>query len=123
MKRPHARSLRDFEALTASIIHCSLRSLFPRMNDYGYWSFAELVPELARFDITTRKTFRLLMKKHRRALLQGEKSRLSPRWVRYYRQEFGDKFVSDALRRQYWFAYPGLDRNAAEFEIGEAASD
>lgn len=122
MRRPNARALRDDEPLTAAIIHSTLRSLFPRKNDYGDGSFAELVPELAKFNVTTRKTFRLLMKKHRRALLEGEKSRLSPVWIQYYRQEFGDQFVSDAIRRQYWFAYPGLVRNAAEFEFGEAAS-
>ena len=36
--------------------------------------------------------------------------------------EYGRAFVTDAIRRQYWFAYPALVRTAAEFEFGEAAA-
>lgn len=36
-------------------------------------------------------------------------------------EQFGAEFVRDAVRRQYWFAFPGLVRNAAELEFGEQA--
>ena len=34
-------------------------------------------------------------------------------------ESFGESFVKDAVRRQYWFAYPGLVRVAIEMRFGE----
>jgi hypothetical protein len=36
-------------------------------------------------------------------------------------EEYGEGFIRDAERKQYWFAYPALVRTAAEMEFGEAA--
>lgn len=39
-----------------------------------------------------------------------------------FTDEYGEGFVRDAIRRQYWFAYPALVRTAAEIEFGEEAA-
>ncbi|MGN6151725.1 MAG: hypothetical protein ACTHOH_06890 [Lysobacteraceae bacterium] len=61
------------------------------------------------------------MARHRRALLAEDRARLAPREQRLYAEMFGSAFVRDAVRRQYWFAYPALVRNALAREFGEAA--
>lgn len=38
-------------------------------------------------------------------------------------ESFGETFVKDAMRRQYWFALPGLVRVAIEIRYGEQPSD
>lgn len=112
------------QPLTAALIHKVMRSIFPKRNDYvtDMKLFQELIPELARFGITTRGSLKRLMTKHRRALLADDKSCLSTMEQKYYCEWFGPEHTRDAVRRQYWFAYPGLVRNALESEFGEAAS-
>jgi hypothetical protein len=121
-RRLSARAKKMREPLTGAAIHKAMRSIFPKRNDYGDASFDELVPELARFDITTVGKFRRLMTRHRRELLRRDRDRL-PLWEeRLFAESFGADFVKDAVRRQYWFAYPALVRTAAELEFGEEAS-
>ena len=108
--------------LTGVDIHKAMSSIFPKKNDYGTASFDELVPELARFGITTVGKFRNLMTKHRRELLAIDRDPLQPWEIRHMSESFGELFVKDAVRRQYWFAYPALVRTAAELEFGEQAA-
>lgn len=117
-----ARRRKLLQPLTGAFIHASMWRLFPKKNDYGTASFDELLPELERFGLTRRAQFVRLMKRHRRGLLQIDRDPLAPWEVRFFTQEFGEAFVKDALRRQYWFAYPALVRTALELEFGEAAA-
>lgn len=80
----------------------------------------ELAKELAGHGITSRARFSRLMKKHRRSLVDIDRSRLSCWEVRFFCEKFGEAFVKDALRRQYWFAFPALVRIAMELEFGES---
>lgn len=109
--------------LTATSVRTLMRSLFPKRNDYvtDPAPFEELLPELHAFDIRTHGDLRRLMARHRRALLAEDRSRLTQREQHLYAEIFGSAFVRDAVRRQYWFAYPALVRNALEREYGEAA--
>ena len=109
--------------LTATSVRAIMRSLFPKRNDYvtDPAPFEELLPELHAFGIRTCGDLRRFMCRHRRALLNDDRSRLAPREQRLYAEMFGTDFVSDAVRRQYWFAYPALVRNALEREFGEVA--
>jgi hypothetical protein len=99
-----------------------MSKIFPRRNDYGDASFEELVPELSAVGIHKAGDFRRLMLKHRLALLQGDRDRLAPWEQRNYSEMFGEAFVRDAVRRQYWFAFPALVRIAIEMEFGEEAA-
>jgi hypothetical protein len=101
-----------------------MRSIFPRRNDYAQDMalYEELVTELGHFGIITQGDLKCLMTKHRRALLADDRSPLTAWEQRHFSEMFGAAFVQDALRRQYWFAYPALVRNALESEFGEAAS-
>ena len=120
--RLSARAKRREKPLSGDAILRVMTSIFPRRNDYGQGSFEELVPELARFGITTLGKFQRLMTKHRKELLRIDRDRLSPAEERQYAEWLGASFVADAVRRQYWFAYPGLVRIAAELEFGETAA-
>ena len=120
-RRLSARQHRLAEPLSAGRMHMVMRCLFPRRSDYSNAPWNELLPELARFGIVTRGVFTRLMKRHRRALITIDRDPLSPREVAYFKQEYGEEFVRDALRRQYWFALQALVRTAMELEFGEAA--
>lgn len=122
MNRPSARQLIYAMPLTGETIHRVMSRIFPKKNDFGDGAFEELVPELARFGVTSAGDFKRLMTKHRRALLRLDRSRLSAWERRNFTEEYGGEFVNDAIRRQYWYAYPALVRTAAEFEFGEAAA-
>ncbi len=122
--RISARKRVLLEPLSALLIQKVLRNLYPKRNDYvtDMALFEELLPELARWGITTRGRLQRLMKKHRRALLNDDKSRLSLKEQRFYAELFGMRHTQDAVRRQYWFAYPAFVRKALKSEFGEAAS-
>lgn len=122
MRRLSARVRVAKRPLSGAAIHSTMAGIFPRKNDYGNASFEELVPELARFGIDTIGKFRRLMTKHRKALLRMDRDRLAPWEERHFSENFGEAFVKDAVRRQYWFAYPALVRTAAELEFGEEAA-
>jgi hypothetical protein len=116
-----ARKLRADESLTAALLQSLMRKIFPKKNEYGEASYEELLPELARFNIKTRGQFAALMTHHRKRLMQIDNEPLDAWHERHYRSELGDQFVSDALRRQYWFAYPALIRIALELKFGDEA--
>jgi len=122
MKRLPARRVLYEKPLTGGAIHRIMRSLFPHKNDYGKASFDELVPELAKLGITSAGEFKRLLTRHRRALLRLDRSKLSARECRSAIAEYGNEFVADAVRRQYWFAYPALVRTAAEMQFGEQST-
>jgi hypothetical protein len=121
-QRLSARRVKLLKPITGPLIHAGMCRLFPKKNDYGTASFDELVPELCRFGIVTQADFQRLMKRHRRALLRIDREPLLPWEIRFFSQEFGEAFVKDALRRQYWFAFPALVRTAMELEFGEEAA-
>lgn len=109
--------------LDGALIHRIARRILPRRNDYmaDPALFDALLPELQQLGITTRGRLERLLTRHRRALLTDDRSRLAPHEIRIYIEMYGDLDVRDALRRQYWFAYPALIRNALEREFGENA--
>lgn len=121
MKHIHARQKILKEKLSAGLIHSEMAKLFPKKNDYGTASFEELIPELSNFGIQTRGEFIRLMKRHRRKLLNIDRDRLRAWEIKHLSESFGEAFVKDAVRRQYWFAYPALVRTAAELQFGETA--
>ncbi|GAB3787884.1 hypothetical protein [Dyella agri] len=121
MSKNSARQILYAKPLTGQAIRRIMSRLFPKRNDYGEASLDELVPELAQLGIISLGQFKRLMTRHRRALLRLDRSRLSKGELRNAIAEYGESFVTDALRRQYWFAYPALVRTAAEFQFGEVA--
>lgn len=110
------------QPLSGTLIHKEMSRLFPKRNDYGAAPFDELVPELARFGVNTVARFRALVKKHRKRLIAIDREALYPWGIRLFSEMSGEEEVKDALRRQYWFAYPALVRTAAELEFGEEAA-
>ena len=96
-----------------------MRSLFPKRNDFVTLSdIGEVMPELNLFKINTKKEIRLLLKKHRRWVLNGEKESLDSVHQKIYRELEGDENYLDSIKRQYWFAYPAIIRAIMEKEFG-----
>lgn len=121
-QRQSARQRVDAAELTSDSLYQTLVSILPRRNDYGVAGFAELVPELARYGITTVGAFRRLMTSQRRALLTMDRRRLQGWERRHLGRIYGAQFVAEAGRRQFWFAYAALVRIAAELEFGVEAA-
>lgn len=119
MKRQSARQRRQKAPLSGPAIHRIMASIYPSRNDYASEGFDDLVSELARVGIRTRGEFRAMMTSVRRQLLKIDRDRLAPWEVRHMSESFGESFVKDAVRRQYWFAFPGLVRVAIDVRFGE----
>ena len=117
-----ARRCRNKQPLSAELIHRVTARLFPKRSDYGVNSYEDIMQELAKFGILNRGGFTRLMKRHRRELIRIDRSRLAPWEIKHFSESFGEAFVKDALRRQYWFALPAMIRNAMELEFGEDAA-
>jgi hypothetical protein len=113
------RSELDLLAIDASYLHKLMRSLFSKANDYGPFSGEELIEELRRFGVRSRKQTRLLLKKHRRALIDIDRSSIDTNQTHIQAQLFGDQFVAMFRRTGVWFAYPALVRLTLELEFGE----
>lgn len=113
---------KEIEQETFDLCHLQkmMRSLFPKKNDCASMSdLAEVVGELNQFGISNRKELRLFLKRHRRWLLNTDKEPMDMVHQRFYRKDLGEREFLDAMRRQYWFCYPALIRNAMEVECGE----
>lgn len=119
MIRQSARQRREQVPLSGPAIRRIMASIYPSRNDYVAEGFDELVPELARVGIRTCGEFRAMMTGARRQLLKIDRDRLNPWEVRHMSESFGESFVKDAVRRQYWFAFPGLVRVAIDVRFGE----
>lgn len=117
MQRKSAGSVRDNEPLTSQYVRKVVLSIFTKNHDYAGCTAEDLLPELADFSITTRKDFRLLMKRQRRALLIDENQRLRRVETLGIREDFGTRGV-DVHRNISRFAVSGLVREALEKEFG-----
>lgn len=114
------RIILDQEEFNVSHLHRMMRRLFSKKNDFAtVQDLEEVAGELNRFGIITKKQLRLFLKKYRRSLIDFDKQPLDSFLQKMYREDLGDEKVRDAIRRRYWFAYPGLIRNAMEVEFGE----
>lgn len=116
-----ARTRIDNTAVSPELIRKIVLSLFRRRNDYGSGSISELLPELSKFGITTVKQFRLLMKKHRRALREEEEIKMLRAETVYLAKEL-DWEGLDIHANKSWFSILGLVRRAMELEFGMEAS-
>jgi hypothetical protein len=119
MTRQSARQRRQRAPLSGPAIYRIMASIYPSRNDYASEGFDELVSELARVGIRTCGEFRTMMTSVRRQLLKIDRDPLAPWEIRHMSESFGESFVKDAVRRQYWFAFPGLVRVAIDVCFGE----
>ncbi len=123
MRRLSARQRKQNEPLSGQRIHRIMTRTFPKRNDYGTSDFDELVPELQRVGICTCGKFRSFMTSLRRQLLKIDRDPLAAWEIRHLSESFGETFVKDAVRRQYWFAFSALVRVAIVIRYGEQADD
>lgn len=117
MNRKNARAKRESERITPHAIKKLALSLFRRNHDYGCFDLQELVHELEQLGISTVKELRLLLKKHRRSILDDERRKMSRAETLDLLSHFGVQGV-DTHSNTAWFAVPGLVREALEKEFG-----
>jgi hypothetical protein len=114
------RKLIELEEFDLHYLQKIMRSLFPKKNDCASESgLVEVLDELNQFGIVTKKQVRLFLKKYRRWLLEIEKEPMDKIHQKIYREDLGDEEFLNCMRRQYWFCYPALIRNAMEVEFGQ----
>ena len=110
----------DLEGYDYSYLYKIMTKLFPRKNDCASTEdLKELLPELKAFGFKSKKGLRLFLKRNRKWLLKIDKEPMDLLHQRIYREDIGDKEFFDSMRKQYWFCYPALIRNALEKEFGE----
>jgi hypothetical protein len=117
MRHSHSRAIIDMEPVTTAAIRNIVRGLFHRRHDYGDYDLTDVAAELEELGVSSIKQLRLLMKRHRRAILMDERGRMSRAETLYLLAEFGPQGV-DAHTNTSWFAIPGLVREALEKEFG-----
>jgi hypothetical protein len=106
--------------IDAGGLHKVVRQLFSKANDYGPFAGEQLVGELNRLGIVSRKQARLLLKKHRRVLIQIDRQPVDAVNERIYSEEpGGNDFIRKWKGMKVWYAYPALVRLALELEFGE----
>ena len=118
MKRLNARARADQAPLTVDSIRKVVLSMYHRRHDY--WTdadIAELPPVLAVFNITTVKQLRLLMKRHRRALLQEERARMPRAETLGLLAEYSPRGI-DVHANTSFYAIGGLVRISMDHEFG-----
>jgi hypothetical protein len=115
----HARARVLAAPLNQTNMARELRQILPKRNDIGLVNYAGLLTELAHFGIVTRAGFRRLMLRHRRQLIAVDRTPLDAMSERAFRNEFGDAYINNRFRRQYWFSWEAMTRFALEFEFGE----
>ena len=117
-----ARQQIDRKKLTPQLVHKALSAAFPKKNDYSpsETGYEEELSELIHFGVLHVKDLRILLNKHRKKILEIDRSPMDKAHQRMYAKEMGIEKFNDFIRRQYWFAYPGLLRLALELEFGEA---
>ncbi|MEG2803800.1 hypothetical protein [Stenotrophomonas sp.] len=117
MRPQRARARLDNETVDPESIRKLVLSLFRRKHDYGNFDVGELMPELEAFGITTVKRFRRLMKKHRRSLLDEERTKMPRAETLHLLSQF-DRSGIDVHSNTSWYAVVGLVRQAMEREFG-----
>lgn len=117
-----ARQRIDRQELTPALVHKALSAAFPKKNDYfpSQTHYEEELSELRHFGVLCVKDLRGLLNKHRKQILVIDGSPMDQVHQKMYAEEMGAAQFNDFLRRQYWFAYPGLLRLALELEFGDA---
>jgi hypothetical protein len=116
-----ARRKVEEQRLDEELLYKGLKKLFPKVNDYfpSETGYTEELTELNHFGIHTVKDLRLLVKKHRRRILEIDRSPIDGYHKKMYREELGAEAFNDFMKKRYWFAFPALLRLALELEFGK----
>ena len=114
------RKIIDSQPIDYKYVWKQMRALFPKRNDCASETdLKEVIKELEEFGIKTKKQFRIFMKRHRHWILTVEKEPLDKIHQTIYKDWYGEEDYLDCIRRQYWFCYPAMIRNALEYKFGD----
>jgi len=114
-----ARRLKSSLPLTEAAVFDELARILPKRNRYGPINACELVGEAGDFGVVTRGAFRKLILRHRKRLLEIDRAPLDPIELRIFSEDYGVDVVREFQRRQYWYIWEAMVRQALELEFGE----
>jgi hypothetical protein len=96
-----------------------LSDTFPKQNDFYVTDYIEECNELLDFGIDTKAKLEDLIAKHKKRVLEIDKSELSDLDIKMLSEDHGVDFVQERIKNKYWFSYSGLLRLILELEFGE----
>ncbi|MCH7386578.1 hypothetical protein MMO39_04590 [Acinetobacter modestus] len=98
-----ARQRIDRKELMLPLVYKALSASFPKKNDYcpSETGYEEELSELMHFGIVSLKDLRVLLKKHRKKILEIDRSPMHQVRQRMYAKEMGEEKFNDYVRRQY----------------------
>jgi hypothetical protein len=97
-----------------------LKVWLPEQNDFYETDYKEEFEELKTFGVTTTSELNRLFDKHIKEVLEIDSGPLDEEHIKWYSDEYGDAYVQERVKNNYWFAYPALLRIMLELEFGEA---
>ena len=108
------------KSLDAQSVYKVMRSILPEKNDYAECSYEEELAELLHFGVKTESELENLLKKHLKQVLEIDSKPFSGQYDElFYRKEYGDQAVDEAIAGGFWYAFPALLRLALELEFGQ----
>ncbi|MGZ5281564.1 MAG: hypothetical protein ACXWDO_08850 [Bacteroidia bacterium] len=107
------------EWLTPTVVYNILAEIFPKQNDFAASDYTEELNELFDFGIKTKEQFIKLLQNHFHKAMEIDAEPLDDFHIESYKKEYGDEFIENKIRNNFWFAYPALLRIVLELEFGE----
>ena len=96
-----------------------LKGLLPRQSNFTSPNYPELLGELNRFGIKTRKQLRAMVLRHRREAIRIDREPLDEVNTRIFRNEMGDKEFAERIRTNTWFSWEAFVRIILELHFGD----
>lgn len=110
----------ESKILNKDTVYQVLQKVFPAKNDFGESDYSEELSELLHFGIKTEAAFEQLLRKHCSRVLEIDSKPFSSEYdEKFYRNEYGDKAVDEAIEGGFWYAFPALMRLTLELEFAE----
>ena len=107
-------------ALTSDVVHETLKKFFPPKNDDFECGYVRELKELNDLGITAEAQLLDLLQKRADEVMEIDRSPMDDYDIQFYSDDLGKEFVTNRLRKGFWFSYPALLRIALELEYGKA---
>ena len=116
-------SSENSKILDAQSVYEVMKRVLPEKNDYAECSYEEELAELLHYGVKTEHELESLLKKHLKKVLEIDSKPFSGQYDEiFYRKEYGDQAVDEAIAGGFWYAFPALLRLALELEFGHQSN-
>ncbi|NTS43925.1 hypothetical protein HRG84_23800 [Flavisolibacter sp. BT320] len=108
------------QSLNTGNLYEILKERFPEQNDFFKTDYKEELEELKTFGVTATSELNSLIDRHIEEVLEIDSDPLDEEHIKWYSEEYGEAYVRERVKNNYWFAYPALLRMIMELEFEEA---